>query len=117
MNLQLHLNLIKCRLCMLGIGMRKVSIILKKIDQNIEQEAVNEIRDLGVVIDGKLNSRYHVSHVISSANKTLGIIKRSFKHLDSASFLLLYKFILYFTCKKMFIKITTSGVTKNAKLV
>ena len=49
------------------------------------------MKDLGVIIDEKLNFRSHVSQVISSANKKLGIIHRSFKHLDADSFLMLYK--------------------------
>ena len=58
---------------------------------NVEIEKVKEQKDLGVVIDNKLNFRQHISSKVSTANKNLGIISRTFPYLSQEMFLSLYK--------------------------
>ena len=48
-------------------------------------------RDLGVAIDNHLNFKLHMSRTVTQANRILGMIRRSFKHLDQETFLYLYK--------------------------
>jgi len=60
------------------------------------EEAVNlkhseEVRDLGVTIDARLEFSSHINNIVSKANRQLGLLKRSFKIRDTASMLLLYK--------------------------
>jgi len=52
---------------------------------------VNVIKDLGVLMDTDLSYDDHIYEKINTANKMLGIIKRTFIDLDKTSFLLLYK--------------------------
>ena len=54
-------------------------------------EAPKTEKDLGVVISQDLQPREHIKGVISKANQTLGMIKRTFVHLDKDIFLLTYK--------------------------
>ena len=48
-------------------------------------------KDLGVVVSQDLKPREHINTIISKANQTLGMIRRSFVHLDKDIFLLTYK--------------------------
>ena len=52
---------------------------------------VEEIKDLGVTIDSKLNFESHILTKIKKANQTMGMIRRAFTHLDSDMFLCLFK--------------------------
>ena len=54
-------------------------------------EAVKEEKYLGVVIDSNLTFQDHIDAVTSKANRTLGIIRRTFKNLNKEMFLTLYK--------------------------
>ena len=50
-----------------------------------------EEKDLGVVFDPLLTFTRHHDKAIAKANSRLGLIKRSFRELDSKSFIQLYK--------------------------
>ena len=47
--------------------------------------------DLGVYIDSKLTFTQHCQEKVNKANKVLGYIRHTFKHLNQDTFLLLYK--------------------------
>ena len=51
---------------------------------------VAEAKDLGVVVDGNLSFDSHINTKINKANSILGIIRRSFVHLDQATLVMLY---------------------------
>ena len=48
-------------------------------------------KDLGVVIDKKLSFKNHVAQATAKANRTLGVIRRSFDFLTEKTFVQLYK--------------------------
>ena len=48
-------------------------------------------RDLGVLISKDLKPSKHIKEVVRKANQCLGMIRRSFTHIDSEIFLLVYK--------------------------
>ena len=52
---------------------------------------VNSEKDLGVVIDEKLSFESHINEKVNKANMMVGLIRRSFEHLDEETFLVLYK--------------------------
>ena len=54
-------------------------------------ESVYHQRDLGVVIDGKLNFQTHVKKAVLTVNKVTGIICRNFKYMGEETFLTLHK--------------------------
>ena len=51
----------------------------------------NAQKDLGVVIDRNLNFKDHVAQSTAKANRTVGIIRRSFDYLSDQSFIQLCK--------------------------
>ena len=52
----------------------------KKLDFIIEE------KDLGVIIDHKLNFSSRIATQVKKANKMMGLIRRSYTHLDITSF-------------------------------
>ena len=52
---------------------------------------VQDEKDLGVTFDNSLNFKIHVRNITAKANGRVGLIKRSFMHLNKSSFLTLYK--------------------------
>ena len=54
-------------------------------------EKKRELKDLGVLIDDQLKFSNHISEKVNKANQTMGLIRRSFNHLDTTKFKLLYK--------------------------
>ena len=88
----LSLNIIKCMV--LCIRRNNESINEYFIHNNgvaSKLENVNHIKDLGVIIDNRLNFNEHINDKIKKANSMLGIIKRNFKYMDNFTFLTLYK--------------------------
>ena len=57
-------------------------------------KSVHEERDLGVVIDQDLTFEKHMLEKINKANQKIGLIRRSFMHLDKETFLMLYKSLI-----------------------
>ena len=57
-------------------------------------KAVHEERDLGVVVDQDLTFEKHMLEKINKANQKIGLIRRSFMHLDKEIFLMLYKSLI-----------------------
>ena len=51
-----------------------------------EMEHVFEEKDLGIIIDSELTFHSHISNQIRKANAIVGLIRRSFTHLDCKSF-------------------------------
>ena len=53
--------------------------------------SVESEKDIGVIIDSKLNFDKHIQTQVNKANQIVGIIRRSFKYLDFKTFSLLFK--------------------------
>jgi hypothetical protein len=83
----LRFNASKCKL--LHLGKASGTNRFQLGDQVIEE--VQEEKDLGVFFDSKLAFDTHINMIVTKANRTLGIIKRKFKHLDAEAFVILYK--------------------------
>lgn len=58
---------------------------------DIRIERVEKENDLGILTDNKLNFDQHIGEITRKANRMMGIIRRTFKHLDKDTFLPLYK--------------------------
>ena len=54
-------------------------------------KSVEEEKDLGVIVDEKLNSHSHIAEATAKANKILGCIRRSIKFKNEEIILPLYK--------------------------
>lgn len=57
-------------------------------------ENSTEEKDLGVIIDSKLNFSGHCNKIIGKANKLLGILRRNFCYINNTNFNYLYKGII-----------------------
>ena len=54
-------------------------------------ETVHEEKDVGVVMENDLSFKTHINTKINKANSVMGVIRRSFSHLDSSIFKMLFK--------------------------
>ena len=59
-----------------------------------EIEKTSQEKDLGVVVDKQLKFQQHIYSSVKKANRKLGLIRRSFTHMDKDMFLTLYKSIV-----------------------
>ena len=80
-------NVDKCKVMHLGINNTKVNYELN----GITLEEVTEERDLEVVVQNDLKCSKQCLRAVSTANKVLGMIKRSFSISDKDVILQLYK--------------------------
>ena len=80
-------NVDKCKVLHLGYNNPKFRYELNnKVIQEVEQE-----KDLGVIVDNKLNFNEQCAAAVKKGNQVLGIISRNFSSLDKEMFLKLYK--------------------------
>ena len=59
--------------------------------KKFDMTKVSEMKDIGVTVDSELKFDKHINTKIETANKILGIIRRSFIYLDADILLPLYK--------------------------
>ena len=52
---------------------------------------IHDMKDIGVIMDSDLKFEKHINSKIDTANKILGIIRRSFMDLGAEIFIPLYK--------------------------
>ena len=89
---QLPFNSDKCKVIHYG---KKNPLYNYKLTENGPNlQVCNSEKDLGVTFDDELKFSQHVDKVTASANKKMGIIKRTFSSLDPNNFKLLYKSIV-----------------------
>jgi len=88
----LKLNTSKCKVISIGRNLDKsCTYDLTHNNYTISLERVDQMRDLGVLIDERLAFSNHIQAKINKAYAMLGVIKRNFKYLQLSSFILLYK--------------------------
>ena len=59
--------------------------------QDTTLDKVEQEKDIGVIVDDQLRFHRHISEKVTKANNVIGIIRRSFTHLNEEIFLKLYK--------------------------
>ena len=84
---QLPFNINKCK--SLHIGSKNKNHIYTMNGKELQQ--VKEEKDLGILIDDQLKFHIQTAEAVKKANVVLGIVKKSFIHLDSTTLPLLYK--------------------------
>ena len=84
---QLYFNTDKCN--SLHIGKANKRQVYQMNGKSLDQ--VMEEKDLGVIIDNELKFHRQTATSVKKANRVLGIIKKSFSHLDESTLPLLYK--------------------------
>lgn len=91
----MSLNIGKCKV----LSLTKMRNTSQKLDYGFELDShkfitldhVEDMKDLGVIIDCQLTFWQHINEKINKAYQMLGIIKRNFRDMDKDTFLLLYK--------------------------
>jgi len=63
-------------------------------DNRHRLSSTEEEIDLGVIFDRKLTFEQHISTKVNKANQMMGLVRRSFKHLDPENFRWLFKAIV-----------------------
>jgi len=86
----LQFNPTKCVLMHIGHN-NDTRYHLQRDGKKWELQSIDKEKDLGVIISGDLKVSSQCVNAASKANKVLGMVKRQFKNLDKASFLILYK--------------------------
>lgn len=84
----------KCCVMRLGYHTEDHTYFMNTADERKDIHPLTQTeaeKDLGVVIDNKLNYKKHVGQATTKANRTLGVIRRSFDHLTDRTFIQLYK--------------------------
>jgi hypothetical protein len=85
----------KCKVMHLGLRNPCTDYFMRKNDGTVhELQNTTSEKDLGVTVDNQLKFSEHINNIVSKANRVLGCIKHTFKHLNSDTFLLLYKSIV-----------------------
>ncbi len=89
-NWQLGFNISKCKVMHLGNDNQHFSYYMGSEPPLYELESTLVEKDLGVHVDNELNFDHHVTECVKQANKTLGLIRRTYQHLDSDTLKTLY---------------------------
>lgn len=80
---RMHLNPTKC--FHIKFTRKKNPIASSYQIEFVELDEVNEIRDLGIILDSKLNFISHMNNIISNSAKMIGFIRRNTKEFQSIS--------------------------------
>ncbi len=88
---QIKFNEKKCKVLRIGKNPPEYSYSMtNSTGQNVPLEETTCEKDLGVWIDQELSFKHHTAIACKKANSILGLIRRTFKHLDSAIMSQLY---------------------------
>ena len=83
---KMEFNVDKCKIMHLGSTNPKHTYTMGGTNLSVTSEE----KDLGVLIDDKLNFRSHIKGIVGKANRVLGLIRIGFECLDKDMFLNLY---------------------------
>ena len=84
---ELKFNTLKCKVMHFGNDISNSYTMLDFNNQKLKKlEFITKEKDLGVIIDRKLNFSSGIVTQVKKANKMMGLIRRSYTHLDKTSF-------------------------------
>ncbi|MES9905174.1 MAG: reverse transcriptase family protein [Sedimenticola sp.] len=87
----LRFNAAKCKSMHLGRQNKQHKYYIEEGDTRINVEQIKLEKDIGVNFDNELKFSEHIAICVKKANQKLGLIRRSFDHLDKDMFITLYK--------------------------
>ena len=92
---QLKFHPDKCHILKIGPNQEENFVYTMGTEDNqTNLEESSEEKDLGVLIDSKLNFSSHCDKIAGTANKMLGIMRRNFCYINNTNFNYLYKGIV-----------------------
>ena len=83
-------NTDKCHVMTLGRSHEKHNYTMRKYGNSLPLNWCNEQQDLKILFTPNLKFSQHVNKIAWKANRVIGIIKRSFNHIDKTMFHTLY---------------------------
>ena len=97
--MQMRFHPSKCKVMHLGQNNPKYDYYMqdKYTESTCQQHTLEKTlleKDLGVFVDSELDFSWHVIEKVNKANKLLGYLRHSFKHLNKQSLSMLYKSII-----------------------
>jgi hypothetical protein len=87
---QLSFNASKCKVMHIGSANHSFDYSMSSDSNPVVLDSVTIEKDLGVHVDSSLKFHKHVETQVNKANKILGMIRRSYCHLDSTTLVKLY---------------------------
>ena len=87
---KMEFNVDKCKIMHLGRLNPRHTYIMGGVDLT----TTTEEKDLGVLIDDKLEFGKHISEIVKKANRRIGLIKKGFDCLDKEMFMYLYPVLI-----------------------
>ena len=85
----------KCKTVQYGNVKYPFNYQLEDINGNLHGIASDsKEKDLGIIFESNLKFDSHITHIVNRANRLLGLIKHTFKTLNSELFLTLYKTLI-----------------------
>ena len=93
---QLRFNEDKCHILHMGHSNHNYSYYMNKSDSSEKVELADSEyeKDLGVLVDCELSFSKHIQTQVNKANRLVGLIRRSFTHLDKECMKLLFTSIV-----------------------
>lgn len=91
---EMFYNKKKCKHLRVGNPEPTYTYVMSPDSDPHEIERVDFEKDLGVIVDKKLNFREHISSKIAKANRNLGMVFRTFTYIDRDMFSNLYKSLI-----------------------
>ena len=90
--MQMNFHPDKCHVLHIGQSNPQNIYHMNNASGNIHMlDVVTSEKDLGVTIDHQLKFSDHIENAVKKANRVLGCLARTFRHLNKETFLLLYK--------------------------
>ena len=87
---KMEFNVDKCKIMHLGrVNPRHVYSM-----DGVELTVTSEEKDLGVLVDDKLDFGKHIREIVNKANRRIGLIKKGFDCLDTEMFMYLYPVLI-----------------------
>ncbi len=81
----------KCKIMKVGNNTDDRDYYFNSSEDSVVIARTDKEKDIGVIIDDKLNFREDISTRVNKANQTMGTIRRTYDHLDEENFVLLFK--------------------------
>ena len=95
---QLRFHPDKCKILYLGNrppeDMPKLHLYVREDNDSLKESSLEETvsgKDIGVIIDNRLSFREQIDTKATKANTIMGIIRRTFAHMDKNTFMQLYR--------------------------
>ena len=92
---KLSLNVEKTHFMLFCSRGKQISNDVKIFIDNTEISQVTTTKFLGVIIDNKLDWKYHIDHICNKVSKNIGIILKARKVFDKSTLIALYYSMIY----------------------